>query len=44
VLTTYHRRRRQYRALFDQPPWPHLAVIELTHPRAAARFLADLPG
>ena len=43
VLTTYRRRRREYRALFDQPPWPHLAMIELAHPRAAARFLADLP-
>ena len=43
VLTTYRRRRREFRALFDQPPWPHLALIELGHPRAAARFLADLP-
>jgi adenylate kinase family enzyme len=42
VLTTYRRRRREYRALFDQPPWPHLALIELPHPRAAARCLADL--
>ena len=43
VLTTHRRRRHDFRALFDQPPWPHLALIELTHPRAAARFLANLP-
>jgi adenylate kinase family enzyme len=43
VLTTYRRRRREYRALFDQPPWPHLALIELAHPCAAAGFLATLP-
>lgn len=43
VLTTYRRRRREYRALFDQQPWPHLALIELAHPRGAARFLASLP-
>ena len=43
VLTTYRRHRREYRALFDQPPWPHLALIELGHPRAAADFLARLP-
>jgi adenylate kinase family enzyme len=43
VLTTYRRRRREYRALFDRQPWPHLALIELAHPRRAARFLATLP-
>ncbi len=44
VLTTYRRRRREYRALFDQPPWPHLELIELGHPRTAADFLATLPA
>jgi hypothetical protein len=43
VLTTYRRRRREYRALFDQPPWPHLTMIELARPRAAADFLANIP-
>ena len=42
VLTTYHRRRCEYRDLFERPPWPHLALIELDHPRAAARFLAGI--
>jgi adenylate kinase family enzyme len=44
VLATYRRRRREYRTLFDQPPWPHLALIELAHPRATADFLASIPS
>jgi len=43
VITTHRRRQREYRALFDRPPWPHLVPIELEHPRGAARFLATLP-
>lgn len=40
VLTTFHRRRRQYRALQMSGKYPHLAWIELRHPSQARRFLS----
>ena len=42
TLTTYDRRRRQYRALFDQRDMPHLTMIELRNQRQADRLLASL--
>lgn len=39
-LTTFHRRRRQYRALQGGGEYPHLAWMELRHPSQASRFLA----
>jgi hypothetical protein len=39
VITTFHRRRRQYRTLFDRPAFPHLEAIELRTPAEAERLL-----
>lgn len=46
VITTYKRRRRQYRALFDQPAAVSYARVELRRPSEARRLLAALaaPG
>lgn len=38
-LTTYRRRRRQYRALLQSEDVKHLTVVHLRSPRAAARWL-----
>ncbi|GIK37908.1 MAG: hypothetical protein BroJett011_17410 [Chloroflexota bacterium] len=38
VITTYHRRRREYPALFTQPAYAHLQVIEL-HAPAEVKWL-----
>jgi adenylate kinase family enzyme len=43
VLQTFHRRRREYRALLDGEAWPHLRVVELRSAREAEAFLASLP-
>lgn len=40
-ISTYHRRRRDYPALIAQHP--HLEVVHLRSPGAAARWLRDLP-
>jgi len=40
ALTTFHRRRRQYRALQLSGTYPHLTWIELRHPSEASRFLS----
>jgi hypothetical protein len=42
VLRTYHRRRREYPALFEQPVYGHLTVIELHTPREAERFVTEV--
>lgn len=42
VITTYRRRRRQFRVLFDQPATVPYARVELCHPAEAQRFLATL--
>ncbi|MFQ5614114.1 MAG: hypothetical protein ACE5H9_18490, partial [Anaerolineae bacterium] len=42
VMTTYHRRRREYPPLFRRAEHAHLRVIELRHPRQAAAFTAGL--
>jgi adenylate kinase family enzyme len=42
VLTTFHRRRKRYRALFDTPPSPRLEYVEFLKPPEAEHFLARL--
>ncbi len=42
VITTYQRRRRQYRALFGQPATVSCAHVEFRRPSEARRFLAAL--
>jgi adenylate kinase family enzyme len=42
ALRTYRRRRRQYPALFQQPEYAHLAIVRLTRPGQARRWLADI--
>jgi len=37
VVTSYGRRNREYRALFDGDSYPHLARIEFKNPRETAR-------
>jgi hypothetical protein len=39
---TFHRRRRQYRALFDAQTFPHLRTIEFREPGEAQEFLGSL--
>jgi adenylate kinase family enzyme len=42
VLTTFHRRRKQYRELFDTRPSSRLVYVELRNPSEALHFLAGL--
>ena len=42
VITSFRRRRADYRRVFDQPALPHLARVEFRKPAAARRFLAAL--
>ena len=42
VIQTYHRRRREYPALFAQPQYSHLEIITFDHPRQTRQFLAQL--
>lgn len=42
VLTTYHRRRREYPELFKRPEFAHLGVIELRTPGEAEGLVAGL--
>lgn len=39
VLTTYHRRRREYPQLLQSPQYRHLNIVVLTSPKEAERFL-----
>jgi adenylate kinase family enzyme len=39
VIRTFKRRRREYRALLQDPRFQHLEVLEFRKPRAAAAFL-----
>lgn len=41
MLTTFHRRRREYTALRASSRYPHLAWIELRRPSEATRLLAQ---
>jgi adenylate kinase family enzyme len=42
VLTTFHRRRKQYRELFEAAAFPQLGYIEFQEPAEAQRFLEKL--
>ena len=42
MLTTYHRRRRQYTEIFASPAYAHLEVVHLKTPRMKAGWLAGL--
>ncbi len=42
VITTFHRRRKQYRQLFDARTSRQLAYVELRNPAEAQHFLAGL--
>ncbi len=42
VITTFRRRRREYRAIFQRGDFPHLGVIELKRPADADRLLRSL--
>ena len=42
VITTFHRRRKQYRRLFDAMTFPHLGYVELRRHFEAKNFLAGL--
>ncbi len=39
VITTYHRRNRFYRGMFDGEEWNQFNKVELRHPREAKQFL-----
>jgi hypothetical protein len=42
VVSTFHRRRKQYQRLFDSKTFPHLAYVEFRKPSEAQIFLARL--
>jgi adenylate kinase family enzyme len=42
VITTFHRRRRQYRQLFDTATIPRLAYVEFRSPAEARNFLSGI--
>src|SRR4029077_172492 len=42
VLTTFRRRRKQYRELFDTRPFSRLVYVELRNPSEAQHFLTRL--
>jgi adenylate kinase family enzyme len=44
MITTYSRRRRQFRALQNEDTFPHLSWLEFQHPRQAEELLNALAG
>jgi hypothetical protein len=44
VITTYHRRRREYPDLFLKPEYNHLTVIELRTSKETEAFIVQLEG
>lgn len=44
VITTYHRRRRDFPVSFQRPEFGHLNIIEFRKPREADAFLSSLDG
>lgn len=44
ALSSYHRRRREYPALFQRPEYAHLRVIHLRSPREARAWLTSIPA
>lgn len=41
VLRTYRPRKREFRALFAQPEWSHVRVVEITDPSLTPEQIAD---
>ena len=44
VLTSFYRRRREFRAIFDSGEFPHLTIIELRRPDEAEELLRLISG
>ncbi len=44
VITTYSRRRKEFRALFNERVFPNLSLIEFRSPDQAHMFLESLQG
>lgn len=42
TLTTYHKKRKQYPELMNNPDYQHINFIEFTSPRSARDFLKNL--
>ena len=42
MLQTYHRRRKQYYGLFQQPEYGHLHVVHLKTPRMTNEWLSNM--
>jgi adenylate kinase family enzyme len=42
VLTTFRRRRTQYRGMFDATTFPHLVYVEFRKPHEAQNFLTEV--
>jgi len=42
VVSTFHKRRRQFQALRTSNSYPHLAWVEFNHPAEAERFVRSL--
>jgi adenylate kinase family enzyme len=42
VVSTFYKRRRQFQALRENNPYPHLSWVELNHPAEAERFVRSL--
>ena len=42
VVGTFHKRRRQFQALRQSNPYPHLSWVEFNHPAEAERFVCSL--
>ena len=41
-FNTYHRRRKEYPGLFEQPEHSHLTIIQHRSPKQTSKWLADL--
>ena len=44
IITTFRRRRREYRALLGGDAFPHLSLTELRRPRDAEQLVRSLRG
>jgi hypothetical protein len=42
MLSTYHRRRKEYRALFSGKSWKHIQVLQFSNPGETSRWLKSL--
>lgn len=42
MLTTYHRRRRQYASLFQEAQYDYVKIVQLVNPRMTDKWLEDI--